>query len=185
MVEVLDAEPKQITAGDSISWKVTYSDYRPSQGWSLAYLIVTSLANHAISTTDSSDSYLVALASADTTSYNPETAKLVGYATKGSDRITVYSDDICINRNLVDITPGTDTRSDAKKALDAVESSFLTLGSKAWTQSYTIGDKSVTFRNFDEFMKFYNNLRAIVAKENAAADLKAGRRPKNRILAVY
>tara|TARA_R110000772_G_scaffold23646_1_gene63131 strand:+ start:3748 stop:4308 length:561 start_codon:yes stop_codon:yes gene_type:complete len=180
----LTAEPTKLRAGDSVQWRVTYSDYLPSDGWALSYKLIDQNITHAIASSTDGDAYVVALTSTDTGVYAKGTYNFVGFVTNGSDRITVHAAQIEVSPNLASQTAGFDTRSNAKITLDLLDEALVTLGTKAWTQTYSIDNKSVTFRNFQEFTDFRRDVSKEVQKE-INEDLKAqGRKPRNKISVV-
>ncbi len=78
-----------------------------------------------------------------------------------------------------------DTRTSAKKALDAVNLLLETYGSKAYMHSYEINGRKQQFQSPGDFMAFRSMLEAEVAKEDNAARLAAGLSPKNQLFVRF
>ena len=183
-IEVLTKEPSFMRAGDSYQWRVTYGDYLPSDGWSLSYKLINPYETREITASTDGDVYTVSLTLADTTIFSPGKHDFVGYVTNGGDRVTVYKDVITILPNLAGQDAGTDNRSNAKKALDVMDAALAAMGSKAWTQSYTINNKSISFRSFKEFSEFRDKLKREVFIEDQETARLMGRKKRNKISVV-
>lgn len=67
-----------------------------------------------------------------------------------------------------------DGRSPARKALDAINAVLATWGTNSNIQSYTIGNRSMTFANKGEAVALRSQLKAEVWREENAAAMGAG-----------
>ena len=177
-------EPTSITAGDTVAWRKTLGDYPASAGWTLAYAFINSSAKFTITATASIDDHAVSVDAATTAGYTAGTYSWVATVTKASERYTVGSGTAIVQPNL-SAASTYDTRSAAKKALDAADLALATYGAKAYLQSYEIAGRSQRFQDPAAFMAYRDRLKAEVRREQAAADIAAGRRPRNQVLARF
>ena len=74
-----------------------------------------------------------------------------------------------------------DTRTSARKALDAVNLAMETYGAKAYLHSYEIAGRKQQFQTPGDFLAFRSKLMAEVAREDNATRLAAGLAPKNQL----
>lgn len=177
-------EPTSLTAGDTVAWLKTLDDYPASAGWILAYTLINSTTKITITASASGDDHAVSVAASTSAGYAAGTYAWVAAVTKGSERYTVGSGTVVVNPNLAAASTY-DTRSAARKALDAADLALATYGAKAYLQAYEIAGRSQRFQDPGAFMAWRNKLKAEVRNEEAAAAIAAGRRPRNQILARF
>ena len=173
-------EPGQVTAGDTVTWAKTLTDYPASAGWALAYTLINSAAKISIATTASGDDHLASVAAATTAAWAPGTYTWLATVTKAAERYTLGQGSITIAPNLA-AAATFDTRSTAKKALEAVNTLLENYGSKAYLQSYEISGRKQAFNTPGDFLAFRSKLIAEVAREDNAARLAAGLSPRNQL----
>ncbi len=177
-------EPPSITAGDTAAWTRSLSDYPASDSWVLAYALVNASSKVTVTSSASGDDHAVSVAASTTAAWVPGTYSWQATVTKGSDRYTVGTGQITILPNLAAATL-LDTRSAARKALDAADLALANYGAKAYLQSYEISGRSQRFHDPGAFMAWRDKLKAEVRREENAAAIAAGRRPRNQILARF
>lgn len=173
-------EPIRVTAGDSISWLKSLSDYPASAGWALAYTLINASAKISIITTASGDDHLVAVTAATSSSWAAGSYTWQATVTKTTQRYTVGTGAIVIEPNLA-ASATYDARSNARKALDAVNALLATYGAKAYLHSYEIAGRRQQFQTPGDFMAFRSRLMAEVATEENAARINAGLSPRNQV----
>lgn len=173
-------EPGRVTAGDTITWLKALSDYPASAGWVLAYTLINSAAKITITATASGADHLATVAAATSAAWGAGTYTWVAVVTKAAERYTVGSGVIIVAPNLAAATTY-DTRSSAKKALEAVNTLLETYGSKAYLHSYEISGRKQQFQTPGDFLAFRSKLQAEVAREDNAARLAAGLAPRNQL----
>jgi hypothetical protein len=173
-------EPGQVTAGDTVTWAKTLTDYPASAGWVLAYTLINSAAKITITATASGDDHLASVAATTTAAWAAGTYTWVATVTKTTQRYTVGQGVITIAPNLAAASTY-DTRSTAKKALEAVNTLLENYGAKAYLQSYEIAGRKQAFTSPGEFLAFRSKLIAEVAREDNAARLAAGLSPRNQL----
>ena len=62
-------EPARVTAGDTIAWTKTLSDYPASAGWVLAYTLINAGAKITITAAASGDDHAVTVLAATSAGY--------------------------------------------------------------------------------------------------------------------
>lgn len=183
MVET--TEPKKLTAGDTLTFTKSISDYAPADGWTLSYALVADGELISFSGSDNGDgTHLISVAASTTASWVAATYKWQSYVTKASERFNVGSGTITIEPNYAAQGSGLDARSHVKKVLDALEA---TIEGKATTDqlSYSIsfGDsgasRSVSKMSFGELIEarrhYKNEYQRLVRQERLARGLDSGR----------
>ena len=61
---IVTTEPTSITAGDSVAWTRSLSDYPASAGWSLAYTLINAAAKITINASAAGDDHAVSVSAA-------------------------------------------------------------------------------------------------------------------------
>lgn len=173
-------EPARITAGDTIAWTKTLSAYPANDGWSLTYTLINSAGRIVINATASGADHQVNVAAATSADYAAGVYLWQAHVQKSSDRFTIASGTIVVAPNLAAASTY-DTRTSARKALDAVNAAMESYGSKAYLQSFEIAGRKQQFHSPGDFLAFRSRLMAEVAREDNAARLAAGLAPKNQI----
>ena len=173
-------EPSRVTAGDTITWLRSLADYPASAGWVLSYTLINSAAKISITATASGADHLVTVPAATSAAYAAATYTWHAAVTKAAERYTVGTGQMVIAPNLA--TAATyDTRTSARKALDAVNLAMETYGAKAYLHSYEIAGRKQQFQTPGDFLAFRSKLMAEVAREDNATRLAAGLAPKNQL----
>ena len=177
-------EPSRVTAGDTITWLKSLTDYPASGGWVLSYTLINSAAKITATAAASGADHLVTISAATSAVYTPATYTWHAAVTRGAERYTVGTGAIVIAPNLAAATTY-DTRSSAKKALEAVNLALESYGAKAYQQSYEIAGRKMSFQNPGDFIAFRSRLMAEVAREDNAARLAAGLSGKNQLFVRF
>lgn len=177
-------EPVSFTSGDTVAWTRTLDDYPASDSWVLAYTFINGAAKFTVSTTANGAAHDVAIAASSSAGYAPGTYSWQATVTKASERYTVGTGTCQVLPNLAAASQY-DTRTPARKALDAAELALATYGAKAYLQSYEIAGRSQRFQDPGMFLAWRDKLKAEVRREENAAAIAAGRRPRNQVLARF
>jgi hypothetical protein len=124
-VEIPTAEPPVITAGDTIRWQISLPDYPASAGWTLKYALVSAAGKHDVTSIAAGADHLVEIAAATSAGYAAGLYQYQKYVEKGAgetlERITLDLGTLTVARSLAALATATDTRSFARRALDAIE----------------------------------------------------------------
>lgn len=173
-------EPSRVTAGDTITWTRSFADYPASDAWVLSYTLINAASKISITAAASGADHLVSVAAATSAAYTPATYTWQAVVTKAAERHTVGNGQMVIAPNLATATTY-DTRSSARKTLDAVNLAMESYGSKAYLHMYEIAGRKQQFHTPGEFLAFHSKLMAEVAREDNATRLAAGLAPKNQL----
>lgn len=173
-------EPSRVTAGDTVSFTKSLSAYPAGAGWVLSYTLINATAKITFSATASGDDHLVAVPAATSAAWTPGTYTWLAVATKAAERYTVGQGSTVIAPNLA-AAATYDTRTSAKRALEAINTLLETYGAKAYLQGYEINGRKQQFHTPGDFLAFRSKLMAEVAREDNAARIAAGLSPRNQI----
>ena len=173
-------ERVRITAGDTIIWQKSLSDYPANDGWVLAYTLINAAAKKTVTAAASGADHLVTITAATSAAWAAGLYTWVATVTKAAERYTVGTGSITVVADLAALATF-DARTSARKALDAVNLALETYGSKAYLQAYEINGRSQKFHTPGDFLAFRSRLSAEVAGEEAAANIAAGIQPRNQI----
>lgn len=157
--------PRQLRAGDTLSWRRRLSDYPASAGWVLKYTRVSAASASTFAAAADGDEHAITVAAADSVSWPAGVASLVEFVEKGAVRITLAQIPVTILPDLAAATGGMDTRSHARRVLDNLT---------AWleSKSVTAGEYQLDgrrLRNYDlaALLALRDRYAAIVANETA------------------
>ncbi len=162
----LTSVPNEITAGDTLSWQITLSDYPASAGWVLHYAIISSLNKYTLDGTASGDDHLISATAAATASYVAGQYSWQAYVTKAAERYTVGSGSIKILPNLAAAVGSYDNRSHVKKTLDAIES-WLESKNPAVSE-YEIAGRRMRYIPIPDLLKLRDRYKMELRAEEAA-----------------
>ena len=169
-------EPHTHRAGDTLTWRRTVADYPATDGWALAYTLLSPTADKiTLAATPSGPDYLVSVAAGITATWPAGPRTWVARVTQGAEVHTIGTGTLTV---LPDLTAATtfDGRSHARKMLEAIEAALL--------GAATAGQLDVLEADFNTRRIKYDRaglikLRSLyaveVAREDAAAGLSAGR----------
>ena len=177
-------EPTSFTAGDTVAWTKSLSDYLASASWVLAYAFINSAAKFTVTASASGDDHAATIAAATSAVIAPGTYTWHATVTKSLERFTIGTGTAIVLPNLAAVSLY-DTRTPARKALDAADQALATYGAKAYLQAYEINGRSQRFQDPGMFMAWRDRLKAEVRREENAVAIAAGRRPRNQILARF
>lgn len=121
MSELLTTEPASVTAGDSISWQISLPDYPASAGYTLKYKLLGSAGALDLVSTASGDDHLITVTPAASALWAAGDYIWKKYVESTTERYTLEQGNITVEADWTAIDAATDTRSNAKKNLDAIE----------------------------------------------------------------
>jgi hypothetical protein len=175
----------KITAGDTLDFRTTVPDYPAGDGWVLVYRLVPRAAGTAITLTGTADGdqHRIQAGISVTALWVPGVYSWVAYATKTGERYT-------LQQGSVEILPDPstaatlDTRSGARKALDAV-TAYLADPSNITAAKYQIAGRSLDRFPLPELWTHRDRLVVEVQKEEQAARLAAGLPDTRRVFVRF
>lgn len=156
-------EPKKITAGNSYSWTKSFGDYPASDSWELAYSIVSQDNQYPIDGANvvaSGDGFEVSVPAALSTTFAPGYYSIIGYVSKGTQRISVYEDRL---RVLDNFTSAHDRRSYWQKILDDCRA-LLSDRSSTDVVTSTIEGDSLTLMTPDQLLVLHDRAERELAR---------------------
>lgn len=173
-------EPVVFTAGNTVKWTKSLSDYLPADGWVLTYALVMAGKLIELTATDNGDgSHLISITAANSVGYTAGIYHWQAYVTKGTERYPVGSARLEIKPNFATQTTGYDNTSHVKNVLDALEATILGKASKD-QMSYTINGTTVARMTPEEIIKWQNHYKILYKQELQAESIANGDAPSNK-----
>lgn len=184
----LTAVPSAVFAGDSVLFSIGFDDYSAADGWNITFDF-RGKDKSAISFTSTQDSansanHFVSLTPAITAAWIAGDYRGVGRAINGAQKFTVWQGALTVNAELNTQTDNFDTRSHARKCLDAIEAVMEGKATRDVLNT-TIAGQSISRLTPDQLIAFRSYYRAEVAAEDAEEALANGRSAGNQILARF
>jgi hypothetical protein len=178
-------EPREIRAGDTVTWSRYYDDYPPGDGYTLQYVFVSRTANYPINggmIVAGSQSYDVTVPAATTATWAAGWYRWQAYIFDSAtppNRYTVGEGVVEVLPNLLAATTGFDDREPDEIMLDAV---VALLGNKVLTdaQEYRIQERELRKYTFAELLELRSQLEARVR----AIRIRRGEIPATQTIGV-
>ena len=168
----------RIIAGDTLDFVTTLPDYPAGGGWTLHYRLSPRSSGSAIdiTCTASGDDHRCGAAASVTATWAAGEYSWSCWVTKDAERYggTAYPwrGECTILPNPATATTY-DGRSDARKALDAINAALATYAEKAHIVEYEIGGRRMKFADQSALLVMRQRLAAEVAAEDIQAKLNA------------
>lgn len=163
-------EPDTLVVGDRWVWRRPdlVADY-PTADYALTYEFHEDSGGggshkFTITATETTDDYLIEIASATTANYATGDFHWYAFITRTSDSERIAIDDGYAKIELNFADTNADHRSHAKKVLDAIEAVLENRASQD-QMSYSIAGRSLSRMSIDDLMNFRNRYRAEYNKE--------------------
>ena len=166
-IDIPTSEPSEVTAGDTITWKISLSEFLASDSWVLTYALVKDGKVIFITASADGDDHLVEVLPTVTAKYDPGNYYFQAYVTKTTERYNVRSGMIEVLPDFAEST-GYDNRSHAKKMYDILSD---VLEGKIDRQSYSIGGRSLAQFSYEELIAAQSHYKSLWIGE----ERKAGR----------
>lgn len=163
------SEPVKFTAGDTVSFTKSLSDYSAADGWALTYAFRgfgLTAKDFGPSTADGSD-HLVEITAAQSAGLVPGRYSVGGYAILADERYEIYRGFITVEKNLMTVTEGEDTRTVARRILDNLNAVIEKKASHDILNSSVEGT-TIGRLTPEQLFLFRDRYAAIVAEEEAA-----------------
>lgn len=157
-------EPDRVTAGDSISWRISLEDYK-SPTWTLIYYLVQSGSQITATASSQSDgSHLIAISPATSGSWTAGRYDYQGRVVQGTaSAVTVRTGVLEVRPNFATSTAGLDGRAHARIVLDALEARLENRATQDQL-SYSIAGRSIQYMTPTEVLTWRDVYRAEVRK---------------------
>lgn len=177
-------EPAAVTAGDTLLWSIMLAEFPASEGWTLKYRLINSAGKIDITAGASGDTYVVAVPAATSAAYVAGTYDWQRTVEKGAERFTTGTGRIIIAPNLAAQSAGYDTRSAARKILEAIEAALLGRASRTDLE-YEMDGRRLKSMTHAELIAARSRMQAEVSREDAAARISAGLSPRRKLLTRF
>lgn len=166
-----------LVAGDTLDFLTTVTPYPAGDGWTLKFRLVPRIAGTAITfdATAQGDDYRTQVGPAESAVWVPGDYGWASYVEMPGARHMVDSGQVSILPDPAVSASATDTRSLAARAVDDLKAAYSTYcTSQGMVRHYTIGNRSMEFRDAAQILQQINYWEAQVAREEAAASLAKG-----------
>lgn len=179
MTTIPTTEPAQVTAGDTIQWTKSISDYPANAGWTLSYVLLSAKNKITFSGSASGADHAVTIAAATSASWAADTYQWQSYVTNGSERHNIGSGSMIVLPNFASKS-ASDQRSWVKRTLDNIEAVIENRATMDQME-YTIEGRSLKRMEIADLLAFRDRFAALYKQELAAQNLGNGLSGKNRI----
>lgn len=168
-------EPAELRAGDTWKWTKSLADYSAADGWVLKYRFKNAAGGFEITATASGSDFSISVAADTTTGYTAGTYEWTAWIEYGGEVFTVDGGTLQVLPNLRAgaATAALDTRSHARKTLDAIEA-VIENRATLDQMSYTIAGRTLQRMSVADLIKFKNHYAQLVQAEVNADKLKKG-----------
>lgn len=175
---------QELIAGDTLNFTTTTPGYSAADGWVLKYRLVSRTVGGAAITltgTAEGEAHRVQASATATAAWVAGTYGWSAWVEKAGEKYTVQDGQILVKPDPRTVAAGTDTRSQARRALDDARTALA-----AWTPTmrrYRIGDREREFSSTADVIKLIAHLEREVEAEDRLAGrvVKPGRRIYSRI----
>lgn len=174
MPEIPTNEPITLRAGDTWQWKRSLTDY-PAGTWTLKYRFKNAAGGFEVVASADGTDHSVTVAAATSTGYAAGKYAWIAWVEAGTEKFTVDQGTVEVLPDLRTgaATAAQDTRSHARKVLDALEA--LLEGKATRDQmAYTINGRSLERLKPEEVIKWRSFYRAEVLREERAEAIASG-----------
>jgi hypothetical protein len=182
-IEIPTTEPARVRAGDTITWRKSLSDYPANAGWTLYYRLINASAKIDITASADNADHLVSIAKATSAAYAAGDYTLLAWVANGTERVSLPGGRIKVDPDLAAVSAaGYDSRTQAKKMLDAIDAALLSLssGERLAVVEAEVAGRRLKY-NFGDLMKLRNLYAAQVRSEEASERAAQGLAPRNKI----
>lgn len=170
---MLSIEPTQLRAGLTWTWSRSFADY-PAPTWALKYWLKNADAHIDVTAGASGSDHLVNIVAADTRAFAAGCYDWIATVESGADVFQVGSGRIEVLPRI-DTAGVLDGRSGARRILEQLEAAYEAYSAGGvHVAQYTIGDRTMQFKEAGDFIKAIEYWRGRVAQEDATAQIAAG-----------
>lgn len=161
--------PREVRAGDTLSWRRQLPDYLATDGWSLSYTRVSATSAGTFAAAAEGDNFQITVPAETSAAWPAGTYTFVEFVTRSGERHTLAEYRVTVLPNLAAATGGMDTRSHAQKVLDNInawmESKSLTAG------EMQLGDRRIRNYTLTELLALRDRYAAMVSAEGSGSGL--------------
>lgn len=185
-MEIPTIEPSAVTAGDTLAWRIALGDYPASAGWVLAYRLINAAGKIDITAGASGADHLVSVSAATSASWAAGDYSWSAWVSRAGERYTVGAGRLTVRPNVAALNT-LDDRSPERRALEALQSAYVDYVSngQGHIAEYEIAGRRMKFRSSAEIWQQIERLKIEVKKQDDAARLAAGLKPRRRLLVRF
>lgn len=167
-------EPAQLRAGDTWKWTRSLVDY-PATAWTLKYRFKSAAGGFEIIAAPSGSDYSIVASATTTAAFAAGRYEWAAWVEQGDEKYTIAGGLIEVLPNLRagTATAAQDTRSHARKTLDAIQA-VLENRATLDQMSYTIANRTLQRMPIGDLLKFKIHYEAAVRAEEAADRIRRG-----------
>lgn len=177
--------PLIFTAGDSLAWRVSLSDYPPPD-WTLSYRLINAVGKIDLVASQDGEDHLISIAAATSAAWATGVYNWVSHVTDGTDRYTIERGTLQILADLAAQAGGYESRSTARKALDDLRAALAVwIASDGQVAEAEFEGRRVRFASKADLLSRIALLEREVAREEQAERLAAGLDAGRRILVRF
>lgn len=186
MATIPTQAPERVTAGDTVAWLRSYSDYPASAGWSVTVTLINASGKITLTSTASGDDHLIQASAATSAAWSAGDYAWQETISKAGERYTTAQGRLTVAPSFA-ASATLDNRSNARKALEALEAAYVEYISngQGHVAEYEIAGRRMKFRNAAEIWQQIDRLKREVAAEDRAARLAAGLPARRRVLVRF
>lgn len=181
-LKIPTTEPARARAGDTVTWLKTLAEYPASAGWTLYYRLINAAGKIDITASASGASHLISVLPATTAGWTAGDYTLIAWVSNGADRVTLEPGRFTILPNLAVASGGYDSRTQARKMLDAIDAALLSLASG---ERLAVVEAEITGRrmryDFTGLMKLRNLYASQLQAEENAERARLGLGSRNKL----
>lgn len=172
----------QLVAGETLNYRASAGDYPAGDGWALKLVLNPRAGgvNLSIDSAPDGSEHLLQASAATTATWTPGLYGWEIWAILGTEKYRLEAGQIRILPSLLSAVAGTDTRSDAEIALDAVRQ-MIGGTATAGVLSYRINDRELRRYGMTELLELQSSLANEVRREQDAAKMAAGLRTSRKV----
>ena len=170
----LATEPTAFIAGDSVSWRKTLTGFSPVDGWSLQCTFVSADTKFTVDAVQDGDDFVSSITPAVSSALIPGRYSWSARVTDGTDVATVGAGALTVQPDISAL-PRFDSRSHARKMLDAIEAALERRASKDQLDMIEISIFSRTTKRGDGALLEARRLYQTEVNREEAAGVGRGR----------
>lgn len=171
MTDIPTIEPATVNAGDTVRWRRALPDYPASAGWVLTYTLLNAAGRITITASAHGDDHLVNVPAGTTAGWPDGDYAWRARVSGGGEVYTVGEGRMTVKPAFG--ASALDTRSSARKALEAVEA-YLADPNNIAAAQYEIAGRQLRRYTLPELWAHRDRLRLEVLREEQAERLAAG-----------
>lgn len=158
-------EPETLSAGDTVTWTESLSDYLASAGWTLKYRLSGPEQIDLTSAADG-DSHKITITKAASADYSAGVYQWQSYVENGTERHTIERGSIEILADLTQVSGSAefDGRSHVQKVFESIKATIEGRATKA-QKSVMIAGRQLEYLSPAELIRWYHHYENLVKDE--------------------